>query len=226
MEDGVTDSERLVLPSKLNSKVGAKQEEANDFEPEKNEKDEERAGGLISNLISNLVPRSVAEAGEEDNGGDTENRNRISEGKDEEKEGGFINHLISNLVSPLSPRPREVNEGKVEVENGEKSSDDGGWWEKKVVMEGGGGSAGGGGLINNLISNIFNQSDEDGVHKEDSEEEKAHIGEQNEQVKGKEEGGGGGIIKNLVSHLPASLSEDAAPTADEASILIHSIVHD
>ncbi|RVW69772.1 hypothetical protein CK203_063564 [Vitis vinifera] len=145
MEDGVTDSERLVLPSKLNSKVGAKQEEANDFEPEKNEKDEERAGGLISNLISNLVPRSVAEAGEEDNGGDTENRNRISEGKDEEKEGGFINHLISNLVSPLSPRPREVNEGKVEVENGEKSSDGGGWCEKKVVMEGGGGSAGGGG---------------------------------------------------------------------------------
>ena len=170
---------------------------------EKNGKDEGGGeggggGGLISNLISNLVPRSMAETGEEDINGDD---------KDEEKEGGFINHIISNLVSPLSPRPREVSTA---VENGEKGISDGGGGGSNSEEAAAAASAGGGrGLINNLISNIFNHSDEDGELKEDIiEDEKADVGEKHEQVKKgkKEEGGGGSIIDNLVSHLPASLS--------------------
>ncbi|CAI0424150.1 unnamed protein product [Linum tenue] len=38
--------------------------------------------------------------------------------------------------------------------------------------------------------------------------------------------GSSGIIDSIVSHLPKSLPEDVAPTNDEASILIHAIVHD
>ena len=158
-------------------------------------------GGLISNLISNLVPRSMAETGEEDINGDD---------KDEEKEGGFINHIIASFVSPLSPRPREVSTA---VENGEKGISDGGGGgsnsEEATTAAAAGGGGGVGGLINYLISNNFNHSDEDGELKEDIEDEKPDVGEKNEQVKkGKEEeGGGGGFIHNLVSHLPASLSD-------------------
>uniref|UniRef100_A0A7N0TXR8 Uncharacterized protein n=1 Tax=Kalanchoe fedtschenkoi TaxID=63787 RepID=A0A7N0TXR8_KALFE len=38
--------------------------------------------------------------------------------------------------------------------------------------------------------------------------------------------GGGSIVDNIVSHLPLTLSDDALPATDEASILIHSIVHE
>ncbi|XP_047937954.1 uncharacterized protein LOC125185468 [Salvia hispanica] len=34
------------------------------------------------------------------------------------------------------------------------------------------------------------------------------------------------LMDNIVSHLPAPLSDDAAPATEEASILIHAIVHD
>lgn len=184
MEDGVTDAERLPPPPSelINSHLGAVQETAGDSGHANIENDEKRGGGgLLSNLISNLVvPRSVAETGEDEKGDDI-NRSR-EQGKENEdgKEGGFINHLISNMVSPSN---REVGGGgKAEVENG-------------------GGGGGGGGLINNLITNIFNQSDhQDEGLKENSEEEK-------QSEDGKEEGGGGGgIINNLISHLPASLS--------------------
>ncbi|GAV73600.1 hypothetical protein CFOL_v3_17084, partial [Cephalotus follicularis] len=72
------------------------------------------------------------------------------------------------------------------------------------------------------------------AHKEEnaSEHEIVNVAEKNEQEKSKNEecgggrGGGGGIIDNIVSHFPISLPGDAAPLPDEASILIHSIVHD
>ena len=110
----------------------------------------------------------------------------------------------------MSPRPREVSTA---VENGEKGISDGGGGgsnSEEATTAAAGGGGGGGGLINYLISNNFNHSDEDGELKEDIEDEKADVREKNEQVKkGKEEeeGGGWGIIDNLVSHLPASLSD-------------------
>lgn len=58
-------------------------------------------------------------------------------------------------------------------------------------------------------------------------EDEAKIIEENEQSEAERaEDGGGSIIDNIVSHLPASLQENAVPATDEASILIHSIVHD
>nr|GEX97044.1 hypothetical protein [Tanacetum cinerariifolium] len=44
------------------------------------------------------------------------------------------------------------------------------------------------------------------------------------------EDGGAEVVDNIVAKLPTTLSEDkvpaSAPPADEASILIHSIIHD
>ncbi|KAL8120350.1 uncharacterized protein LOC141661552 [Apium graveolens] len=37
---------------------------------------------------------------------------------------------------------------------------------------------------------------------------------------------GNGVIDNILSNLPTPLPDDAAPASDEASILIHSIIHD
>ncbi|KAL8509239.1 hypothetical protein ACS0TY_016433 [Phlomoides rotata] len=72
----------------------------------------------------------------------------------------------------------------------------------------------GGGIFNNLISGILNHGGGGG---EDGKREG------NEAEDG---GGGGGLIDSLVSHLPPPLADDAAPAPDEASILIHSIIHD
>nr|XP_017191902.2 uncharacterized protein LOC108174883 [Malus domestica] len=100
----------------------------------------------------------------------------------------------------------------------------------------GGGENGNGGFFSNLISNFFNPSngDEGGgggeVDEVNKEAEKVMKDIGNKRMKTADEaeegGGGGGIIDNIVSHLPISLPDDAAPTTDEASILITSIVKD
>ncbi|KAA8517730.1 hypothetical protein F0562_015211 [Nyssa sinensis] len=81
---------------------------------------------------------------------------------------------------------------------------------------------GGGGIVSHLISNIFPHGEGGGGEKEDNEE----VVERKEQVKREEEGGGGGVIDNIVSRFPTPLAYDAAPATEEASLLIHAIVHD
>nr|POF10955.1 hypothetical protein CFP56_77419 [Quercus suber] len=147
-----------------------------------------------------------------------------------------------NLVHPMNLSPKGVSGGEAEEEKehdedrrgsfGEDKSED-----KRV------------GLISRYISNLVSPRSQKagkftGQRVEDFEvenggsfkvEEDVGGGRNGGQLKqGKiedEDGGGGGggrggIIDNLVSHLPASLTDNAAPTADEASMLIHSIIHD
>ncbi|XP_024975906.1 uncharacterized protein LOC112513777 [Cynara cardunculus var. scolymus] len=124
--------------------------------------------------------------------------------------GGLFNQLITNLVnSPKSNQQLETDH--VFQAGSEKNS--------------GGGAAAGGGVINDFISNIFNSSGGGG-----GEEVVENGGEVVEKGDGGgdvvEKGGGGKIIDNVVSQLPRTLSEDAVPATDEASILLHSIIHD
>ncbi|PWA61174.1 hypothetical protein CTI12_AA358470 [Artemisia annua] len=111
--------------------------------------------------------------------------------------GGLFNQLITNLVSP---RASEPHEHVFEPES-----------DKKGVENGGG-------VINNLISGIFSSNDNDEVVDKDG----------GEVV----EDGGAEVVDNIVAKLPRTLSEDTvpapatAPPADEASILLHSIIHD
>nr|GEW25463.1 hypothetical protein [Tanacetum cinerariifolium] len=72
-----------------------------------------------------------------------------------------------------------------------------------------GGENSGGGVINNLISGTFSRNGGDEVVDKD---------------------GGAEVVDNIVAKLPRTLSEDtvsaSAPPTDEASILLHSIIHD
>ncbi|CAI9758876.1 unnamed protein product [Fraxinus pennsylvanica] len=117
--------------------------------------------------------------------------------EEEEEERGVVSNFISNLISPKSsPRLRGDMDSK------EKCGDLGFKDESGEDLGGGGG-----GFVKNLVSSIFHQSEGEGEEKEKVEEKR-------------------GVIDSLVSHLPTSLADVAAPATDEASILIHSIVHD
>ncbi|XP_041023835.1 uncharacterized protein LOC121264631 [Juglans microcarpa x Juglans regia] len=146
----------------------------------------------------------------------------------EERTSGFINHLLSNLVSG--------GEGQ-EEKTGEKDDE-----EKRGIVseEGVDHDDKGGGFISHLISNLVSshspkagkdskQKVEEGDNRGSKAEEDAGSDSKGVRVqkgKSKEESGGGGIIEKIVSHLPAPLQDDAATPPDEASILIHSIIHD
>ncbi|MCD9642719.1 hypothetical protein HAX54_029627 [Datura stramonium] len=122
---------------------------------------------------------------------------------DKGKEGGLINHLITNLMSPRAGEARnkernDLFEVKDEDEREDIASND----------------SGGGGIINNLISNIFHPT----------ENSSGGGGQKGDMKKTEEESAS--VLDNIVSHLPTPLADDAAPATDEASILIHSIVHD
>lgn len=128
--------------------------------------------------------------------------------------GGLFNQLITNLVN--SPKSNQ----QVEPDVFEAGS------EKKNGGEGGG-------VINNLISNIFssNGGGEEAVEKDGGgggEVVKKDGGGEVVEKDGENDGddGGGNTIGNIVSQLPRTLSEDAVPATDEASILLHSIIHD
>ncbi|KAK8561598.1 hypothetical protein V6N13_149237 [Hibiscus sabdariffa] len=173
--------------------------------------------GFITNLFSNFVNGGTVGGGE--NPTEQAEKETVSagaEGKNEEKGGGLFEHIISNLVSPLSPRTG----GKVEAFNDTSTTAS----ENKAEEEGGGG----GGLINNLMSNLFQQSEgeegEESKNKKQKVEVEVEVGEDESKAE-KTEGGGGGIIGNIVSQLPTSLPDSAAPSSDEATILIH-IVQD
>ncbi|KAI9152974.1 hypothetical protein LWI28_003845 [Acer negundo] len=154
-------------------------------------------------------------------------------GGEERRSGGLLDNLIHNLVSPLSPKTvqKRVDEEEKVFERSENESSKRTKTEKDHVV-----GDGTGGLIKNVISNLFHsneaQNEKKNNNEEEEEEEVVKVVEENGKVKTEEEeggggGGGGGFIDNIVSHLPASLLDDrAAPTTDEASILIHSIIHD
>ncbi|KAI5325968.1 hypothetical protein L3X38_035042 [Prunus dulcis] len=220
MEDVIPESESLLLPLNLSPKGGggAKAEEGHQ---EANGSEGRETGG---------EDREVEKEKASMNGGD--------EGKDEEKGGGLITHLMS-IVSPKStPKAGEVAKRKVEFEV-EDDIGNGGFSDKSKPEQdvASGSENNGGGFISNLISNFFNQGD-GGGRGENDEVDKAEkvmkdVGNKRmkmvEEEKGEVEGGGGGgggIIDNFVSRLPTSLPDDAAPSTDEASILITSIVRD
>ncbi|TMW91197.1 hypothetical protein EJD97_014647 [Solanum chilense] len=118
------------------------------------------------------------------------------------KEGGVINNLISNLMSPRAGEPKNKERNDLfEASDTEKSVDE---------------SNGSGGIINNLISNIFHPTNENSA--ENQEIEKVEMKKTEEES--------GSVLDNIMSHLPTPLAHDAVPATDEASILIHSIVHD
>ncbi|OUZ99160.1 hypothetical protein BVC80_9077g102 [Macleaya cordata] len=244
----------LVSPSSPKSResVEGNKTEVTDEEGERKEKahsteDQVELGGrIINNLISNFFHHSEGEGEEKDKKINIEG-DQVDEGKEQVQEegvngemelsgggggGGIINNLISNLFH------QNEGEGEGGGEEKEKSTVEG----KGVVDDGkeqvqeecvnGEMELGGGGIINNLISNFFYQNEGEGEgggeEKEKSTVEgKGVIDDGKEQVKKVEEpGGGGGIINNIVSHLPVSLQDSSVPVNDEASILIHSIIHD
>lgn len=222
MEDVIPESESLLLPLNLSPRGGggAKAEEGH----------QEANGG--EGRASGGEDREVEKEKASMNGGD--------EGKDEEKGGGLITHLIS-IVSPRStPKAGEVAKRKVEFEVEDDIGNRGFSGKSKPEQDVGSVSENNsGGVISNLISNFFNQGDGGGGgggenDEVDKEAEKVIEDVGNKRMKMVEEekgeveggGGGGGIFDNFVSHLPTSLPDDAAPSTDEASILITSIVRD
>lgn len=190
---------------------------------EAEEEVETKASGIVKNLIANLVPGDYGggESGdikerkpEENSGGMTED-GAVKEENHKEAEGGIINHLISSLVSPRNtPNPNEqlVDERRKsasgDLNPAVVKSEDRGTEEEPESEEG---------IINNLISNMFH-------HKGGRREEEESSGEKEDH---KAEAGRSGLVDELISNLPIpNLGENAVPGADEASMLIHSIVHD
>ncbi|KAI3788696.1 hypothetical protein L2E82_01469 [Cichorium intybus] len=163
-----------------------------------------------------------------------------------EMEGGVIDERIGNKrgrdekgsIGRLEKRPS----GMVVLE--EYSGDEminGVKYEEEKPTPGGDGG-GGGGLFSQLIVNLVNspkssQQPEEKNGDEGGGEDGGALSNGGEVVAEKEDGGGeveeneedGG--DDIVAQLPATLSdvfkiEDTAPATDEASILLHSIIHD
>ncbi|KAK4359234.1 hypothetical protein RND71_021463 [Anisodus tanguticus] len=160
--------------------------------------------------FSNSEDQEVEKTNQENVGEISEESKGDHKGKEEG--GGLINHLISNLMSPRAGEPRNKESNDLfDVKDEHKKED-----IASKVEEKSGNESGGGGIINNLISNIFHPTE----NQENNSGE-----EQKGEVKKKEEESGS-VLDNIVSHLPTPLADDAVPATDEASILIHSIVHD
>ncbi|KAJ0089000.1 hypothetical protein Patl1_31418 [Pistacia atlantica] len=228
MEDSVPlpGAESLLHPENPSSIAEIK--EAEEIGNNKNEAKggEQKPSGFINNLISNLVTADEPDNKRGQKKDDDEQRETMAEGKGEEKGGGLLDHLISNLVSPLSPKAGDISQEKGTQPFKINGNEDQSGSEEHVAS-----SPSNGGLIKNVISNFFHHPTEADEAKDqnekNNEEEILKIAEENHHKKQKtEESGGVSIIDNIVSHLPTSLREDVAPTADEASILIHSIIHD
>ncbi|XP_057440327.1 uncharacterized protein LOC130732254 [Lotus japonicus] len=205
MEDGVTEVQSFLPPQNVDSEDGSKREEKNDekeegFVPEAEKSVEEDLGTEHSG--KNFAAKDEAKNSDSGGGGG----------------GGLINNLISSFITPSSPRTEE---------GGAVGDGDGG-------ERGGVDNGGEGGIISNLVSNFFHRSDgeEDVVESEKEKEEEEILvdgkikRQKTQDFEDANGGGGGGIIHNLVSHLPASLPDDAVPTADEAIILINALVRD
>ncbi|CAN1134304.1 hypothetical protein LINPERPRIM_LOCUS16178 [Linum perenne] len=84
-----------------------------------------------------------------------------------------------------------------------------------------------GGILNNLLANLVAPLSPRASADTTTGDEAAPLPTRGgEEEVAAEKEGSGGIIENIVSHLPKSLPEDVDPSNDEASILIHAIVHD
>ncbi|KAK6152540.1 hypothetical protein DH2020_015175 [Rehmannia glutinosa] len=139
------------------------------------------------------------------------------EEEDQNPSGGVISNFISALVT--KDNDEEENKQEEEKEGGIIShliSNLVSPLSLKVMKEDNVSTLGeekkGGGVFDNLISGILHQS---GGEKDEGNEKVET--EANESK---------GLIDNIVSHLPTPLADDAVPATEEASILIHSIVHD
>ncbi|XP_074321724.1 uncharacterized protein LOC141658837 [Silene latifolia] len=168
-------------------------------------------------------------------GREGEKRQKIEEEQEPEEGGGgggggLLDNLLAKLSSPRAAPSHPIDDGHdleaadaahLYVSNN-GSSEDG-------VKDDGGTAGAGGGVINNIISSIFHRGGgggENGKQGDDQgqiEENKVEGGETGDKDLSKENGGrninGASIISNLVP-------DDVAPASDEASILIHSVVHD
>ncbi|RZC78112.1 hypothetical protein C5167_002299 [Papaver somniferum] len=240
MEDSITETELKTGTEDFNQMDDGEVMKPS-TEQSKQEEEEEgskRSGGIVNHLISNLVtpssprlPRGLSNGfsatTEADYKEDEENNSSV----DVEMGGGIINNFISNIFQSSTAEgdqgEMKENHNNIEgVTDVEERKD-----QEHMEVEVSAGS--GGGIINNLITNLFHQnesngSQEAGVGKEKTSEaegvhDKALSSEGNgEHVKMEEEKSNGGIISNLVSNL----EENYDPGNDEASIMIHSIIHD
>ncbi|KAB2035486.1 hypothetical protein ES319_D04G155200v1 [Gossypium barbadense] len=166
-------------------------------------------------LLHPINPKGDDEAGAKQHGEEKERANG----------SGFINHLISNLVTAGSDADEESQAKEAEKETMSAGA------EAKNEEKGGG-------FFDQIISNLVSPlSPKAGsISAQGKAEAFGESGLRPEAEKGGGGGGGvmnkeeqtedgGGIIDNIVSQLPTSLPADAAPTSDEATILIH-IVQD
>ncbi|GMN20942.1 hypothetical protein TIFTF001_045408 [Ficus carica] len=149
--------------------------------------------------MEDIVPEEEVRRDHEDQE-DAKKKDLEDTEEEEKRSGGIIANLISNLVSPLSPKAGQVSS----AQNGEEAGQNG-----QVSS------------VSNLISNLFHHS-ADGKQGDDLKKKKVD----NEGKEKDEETGLVGIIDTIVSHFPTSIPDNAVPTTDEASLLIHSIVKD
>ncbi|KAM3381191.1 hypothetical protein P3S68_006764 [Capsicum galapagoense] len=147
----------------------------------------------------------------QENVGEISEESKGDKGKDE---GGLINRLISNLMSPRAGEARNKERNYLfEVTDEDRKKD----IASKVEEKSGNDDSGGGRIINNLISNIESSKEK---------QEDRSSGEKQKDVMKKTEEDTASVLGNILSHLPIPLADDAVPATDEASILIHSVVHD
>ncbi|OIT31368.1 PREDICTED: uncharacterized protein LOC109208771 isoform X1 [Nicotiana attenuata] len=213
MEDSLTDIPNLNFSSFGDEEVEEQiQENVGEISEESKDIKGKEEGGVIHNFISNIMsPRSGDEEVEEQI---QENVGEISEERKDSTEGGVINNFISNLMSPRAGDAS--NNGKNNFLDEDNNKED-------IASEQSGNSvSGSGGIINNFISNIFHPTENINaveINEENSsgEGQKGGVVQENETAS---------VLDNIVSHLPTPLADDAVPATDEASMLIHSIVHD
>ncbi|KNA18757.1 hypothetical protein SOVF_067890 [Spinacia oleracea] len=154
--------------------------------------------------------------------------------------GGLLDNLLAKLASPRTPKAigDQVFEGNT---NHSDDNDDAcvqGSGDGDSSGGGEGSESGGGGVIN-LISSLFHRSSEGEGEGEEDVKKNSNDGSEesleckNESKKAEEEsegggggGGGGGNSNGGTSFISSLVQDAAAPEADEASILIHSIIHD
>ncbi|KAI9116076.1 hypothetical protein K1719_013006 [Acacia pycnantha] len=152
----------------------------------------------------NLMAKEGRE-GEKESGFHSDQKAQEERGEEDKVGGGLLRNLISTMATPLATKTGEAEtEEPTRDEIPNKKEDD----EE------------GGGIFNNIISNLFPQNDDEQGHKIVGDEK-------NKKVKTEAEiNNGGGVIENIVSHFPPSIPDDAVPSADEATILINSLVRD
>ncbi|CAI9113478.1 OLC1v1014088C1 [Oldenlandia corymbosa var. corymbosa] len=182
--------------------------------------------GKLGNLISSFFHHDDggADGGgvrplPEEEGGDkfVSGSKEAEQGTKENGHHGKIGDLISNFFQ--RDDGKEDGGGKLPGEETNKAVSEG---EEARTEENGHH-----GKLSDLISNFFHHDDDQGGKQ--PVEELNQVSDETQTESGGRRGdggGGGGLVDSLIASLPSSLTEDAAPATDEASILIHSIVHD